>query len=312
MNPLAQLIPTKSDLLYRRDDPNDVRLGEVVSIDQAQYNMADVIIIGCPQDEGVRRNKGRLGAAQAPSAIRRALYRLAAPAPLQIGLLDIGNTPALPTLEETHDLHTQIIQQLIQDGKQVISMGGGNDVAYADCAGLASATKTVLAINVDAHFDVRADAIRNSGTPYRQLLDEGLIPSSAFYEVGSIPMVNSPTYRDYLLRQHATIIELDTLCQRGLNAVFADILQTDADAIFWGLDMDVVRAADAPGVSAPNPIGMSGDDFHRIGAIAGRDPRSRIFEMTEVNPAYDIDGRTARLAAATIYQFIATVNRRRG
>jgi arginase family enzyme len=31
----------------------------------------------------------------------------------------------------------------------------------------------VLALNVDAHFDVRADSPRNSGTPYRQLLEEG-------------------------------------------------------------------------------------------------------------------------------------------
>lgn len=312
MNPLDQLISTKSDLLYRRDDPNDVRLGEVISIDRTQYEAADVVIIGCPQDEGVRRNKGRLGASQAPNEIRRAVYRLAAPAPLQIGLLDIGNTPILPTLEETHDLHTQIIHQLIQDGKTVVSLGGGNDVAYADCAGLASATKSVLAINVDAHFDVRADTIRNSGTPYRQLLDEGLVQPENFFEVGSIPMVNSPTYRDYLLRQRAHIIPLSTIHQQGLVAVFADILQTEANAIFWGLDIDVVRAADAPGVSAPNPIGMSGDAFHRIGAIAGSDPRSRIFEITEVNPTYDIDGRTARLAAAAIYQFIATINSKRG
>jgi arginase family enzyme len=37
-----------------------------------------------------------------------------------------------------------------------------------------------IAINIDAHFDVRADNPRNSGTPYRQLLEEKLAQSGIF------------------------------------------------------------------------------------------------------------------------------------
>lgn len=312
MNPFDHLIPIKPDLLYRRDDPNDRRLGEIVSVDPNQYRAADIVILGCPQDEGVRRNQGRLGAAKAPDEIRRALYRLVAPDPLHITVLDIGDTPIQTTLEATHDRHTSIVQQVVQDGKQIISLGGGNDVAYADCAGLAKAVASVLAINVDAHFDVRADEISNSGTPYRQLLEEGYVMGPNLYEVGNVPMVNSPIYHDYLVAKKANIIDLDRVQARGLPAIFQTILENDAPFIFWGLDMDVVRASDAPGVSAPNPIGLSGYDFHQLGTIAGHDPRSRIFEITEVNPDYDLDGRTARLAAATIYQFITTINAKRG
>ena len=301
------LQPVQSDLLYRRKDPNDVRLGEVVQTDKSNYEVADIVLIGCPQDEGVKRNKGRIGASEAPDEIRKALYRLVAPD--KLCLFDAGNTIIQSTLEATHTTHTGIVKQLIQDGKYVVSLGGGNDVSYADCSGLAQATESVFAINVDAHFDVRADEVRNSGTPYRQLLEEGFIQPQNFYEVGSLSMSNSITYRDYLLNKQAHIIDLDMLNQRGLNAVFQDILTNEAKAIFWGLDMDVVRAADAPGVSAVNSIGISGYDFAQIGTIAGRDSRSRIFEITEVNPAFDIDSRTARLAAATIHQFLSYITR---
>lgn len=296
--------PTKTELFYKRNDLNDARLGEVVSVDRAAYETANAVIVGCPQDEGVRRNKGRIGAAQAPDEIRRALYRLVVPENQRLKLFDAGNTIIQSTLEETHTTHAAIVEQLIKDGKRVISLGGGNDLAYADCVGLAQATSNPLVINVDAHFDVRADAVRNSGTPYRQLLESGLVQPTNFFEVGNMPMVNSIIYRDYLLDKGAHVIDLETLTHDGISAIFEGILAHDTDAIFWGLDMDVVHVADAPGVSAPNSLGISAHDFCQIAAIAGRDPRSKVFEITEVNPNYDIDGRTARLAAAAIHHFL--------
>jgi formiminoglutamase len=69
--------------------------------------------------------------------------------------------------------------------------------------------------------------------------------------------------------------------------------------------MDSVNVAYAPGVSAPNALGLTAHEFCQIAAIAGQDKRSRVFEISEVNPLYDIDSRTARLAAAAIHHFLA-------
>lgn len=305
MNLFDYLQAAPDEVFYQRNDPNDIRLGEVVQTDVASYEEANVVILGCPQDEGVRRNKGRVGAAQAPTEIRRALYRLVVLETQQLKLFDIGDTIIQATLEETHKLHSDIVQQIIQDGKQLVVLGGGNDVSYADCSGLSQAVESVLAINVDAHFDVRADAVRNSGTPYRQLLEEEYVQPENFYEVGSIPMANSNTYRDYLQQKRATIIDLNTVQVHGISTVLTEVLHNPAQTIFWGLDMDSVNVAAAPGVSAPNVLGLSAYDFCQIGKIAGQDWRSKIFEITEVNPTYDIDSRTSRLAAACIYQFLA-------
>jgi formiminoglutamase len=57
-------------------------------------------------------------------------------------------------------------------------------------------------------------------------------------------------------------------------------------------------------VSAPNPIGLSAAEFCDIATLAGRDPRTTLFEISEVNPAYDTDQRTARLAAVAIHHFL--------
>lgn len=289
-------------LLYRRNDPNDVRLGEIVLTEASAYNAAQVVILGSPQDEGVRRNGGRPGAARGPDEIRRCLYRLSTAGLESLALFDGGNITMQASLEETHAVQQAVVQQVLKDGKRLIVLGGGNDIAYPDCAGVA-ALSPVLAFNVDAHFDVRADMPRNSGTPYRQLLEAGIIAPANFYELGSQPFANAPAYHRYLHDRGVQVIGLRELRDDGIEATLDNILARHTDpAIFWGLDMDVVCAADAPGVSAPNPLGMRAEEFCQIAALAGAEPRTRLIEISEVNPAFDIDGRTCRLAAVAIWQ----------
>ncbi len=291
-------------LLFRRDDPNDPRLGELVSADPARYLAAQVVVLGCPQDEGVRRNHGRPGAADGPTAIRAALYRLGVAGLEGLHLFDLGDTCIQPELEATHALQRQIVRRVIADGKALVVLGGGNDISFPDCAGLSDAAGPTLAINVDAHYDVRADTPRNSGTPYRQLLEGGHLAPGRFVELGGQPFANSAAYGRYLDEAGVRTYGLHAVRTHGLAALVTNILRTPAASVFWGLDMDVVRAADAPGVSAPNPLGMSGEELCLLAELAGAEPRSRLLEVSELNPAYDIDGRTARLAAAAIWGFL--------
>ena len=295
------------NLIYKRDDPNDPRLGEIVKSDPSTFIDSQIVILGCPQDEGVRRNKGRPGAADAPDSIRQSFYRLSVSTLdlARIRLFDSGNTIIQDTLEATHDLHREIVRKILSDGKNLIVLGGGNDTSYPDCSALALETQNVLAFNIDAHFDVRADEPRNSGTPYRQLLEENHLQPERFFEMGYQLFGNSPVYLQYLAEKGVRAFSLDALRKKGIIETFKMILDHAGDsALFWGFDLDSVRAADAPGVSAPNPVGFSGDEFCQIAYLAGQHPGTRIVEFTEVNPTYDIDGRTCRLTAAAMFYYL--------
>ncbi|NTU82343.1 MAG: formimidoylglutamase [Chloroflexales bacterium] len=294
-------------LFYRKGDPHDRRLGDLVAHDHASYPAAAVVLLGCPTDEGVRRNGGRPGAAAAPAAIRRWLYRLGTAGLERLAMVDLGDTIPGPDLETTHDRHRVTVAQVIADGKRLIILGGGNDVAYPDVAGLADAAPPVLAINVDAHYDVRADWPRNSGTPYRQLLDERHLAPERFAVLGAQPFANSPVYTAYLERLGARVVTLrEARLREGVVAAARGLLAgSHGGTVFWGFDMDVVAAADAPGVSAPNPLGMSGEELCALAELAGADPRTRLVELSEVNPSYDLDDRTSRLAAAAIWYVLS-------
>ena len=111
-------------LFYSRHDKNDPRMGEIVRSDPEHYTGADIVILGCPQDEGVRRNKSRPGAAEAPNKIREQFYRLT-PFNIKRVIFDLGDTVIGGTLEETHDTHLEIVKQILRDGKRLIVLGGG-------------------------------------------------------------------------------------------------------------------------------------------------------------------------------------------
>src|SRR5215218_6714584 len=92
-------------LFFSRKDKNDPRLGEVVGREERDYQAAEIVILGCPQDEGVRRNNGRAGAALAPNAIREQFYRLT-PFNIKKRIHDAGDVRIEGSLEDIHDAHT--------------------------------------------------------------------------------------------------------------------------------------------------------------------------------------------------------------
>jgi formiminoglutamase len=295
-------------LFYSRSDPDDVRFGDVTAHDPNEYDECRVVIFGCPQDEGVRRNLGRTGATRAPTEIRRAFYKLAAPASTTRGdIFDLGDLKMSKTLEQTHAVQADLVEQVLMDDKMLVVLGGGNDISYPDCTALHRCSRNILAFNIDSHFDVRDADHPHSGTPYRQLLEEGILVPENFYEMGSKPGANPPAFEQYLKDKGVHIHPLDDLRDRGIDELFRQILsKNDAEVVFWGFDIDAVRAMDAPGVSAPYPIGLTAEEICEIAKIAGEDKRSRIMEISEVNPQLDPDNRTSRLAAMMILYFITS------
>jgi len=312
MSDLFQLT-TRPDpgLFYSKNDPNDIRLGEIVSSDEKDYESARVVILGSPQDEGVRRNGGRPGAALAPAAIRKQFYKLT-PFGIKVKVFDLGDVGSGETLEDTHENHETVVKQLLADGKQVIVIGGGNDISYPDGKAMSETfgPEWWIAINIDSHLDVRADQPRNSGTPYRQLLEEKLLIPAYFYEVAYQTQFASPVYYGYLRDLGVNRISLELL--RSREAADIEIKEQVRQKFinhsasmntFFGFDLDAVRSADAPGTSAPSPLGIRAGEFITLVKYAASLANTKIIEFSEVNPNFDIDDRTTKLVAIGMHRF---------
>ena len=302
-------------VFYCRGDVNDPRLGEVVSHDPDQYHAADIVVLGCPQDEGVRRNNGRVGAAAAPDMIREQFYRLT-PFNIKKKVFDLGNVVIGATLEETHETHFNVVAQLLRDGKRVIVLGGGNDISYPDGVAMAKVfgPEWWIGVNIDSHLDVRIADERNNGTQYRQLLEEKHLLPSYFYEVGYQTHLCSPIYYEYLRENHVHRISLELLRSRAEADIEIKeqirqkfIGHSSSLNTFFSFDMDAVRSADAPGTSSPSPLGLRAGEFIQLVKYAASLANTKIIEFSEVNPTYDQDNRTTKLVAIGMHRFCSGV-----
>jgi formiminoglutamase len=290
-------------------------MGEIAARDPNDYAKSDIVILGCPQDEGVRRNNGREGAAKAPDAIRSQFYRLT-PMNIRKRIYDIGDTDVSGSLEEIHDRHFEIVKKILADGKRLIILGGGNDLSYPDGKAMSEifGRDAWIGVNIDSHLDVRADTVRNSGTPYRQLLEERLLRPDYFYEAGYQSHFCSPIYYNYIRDLGVNRISLELLRSRheaDLELKESIKLKFTAHSssmnTFFGFDMDAVRMADAPGTSAPSPLGLKAGEFIQLVKYAASLANTKIIEFTEVNPTFDIDNRTTKLVAIGMHRFCSGV-----
>ena len=260
-------------------------------------------LVGFPSDEGVRRNGGRTGAAEAPAAIRRALFAMTPdardPAPF-VALLeraaDLGDVEVSGDLEADQSRLADVVGGLLRRGVVPILLGGGHETAFGHFLGHVEAGQAVGALNWDAHADVRPlnDGRGHSGSPFRQMLDHESGLCTGYSVAGLLP------WRVAAAHAHA-------VRQRG-EAVWAEDLTADrAAALVASLDGPTLASFDldaldaAPGVSAPGVGGLAVAVWLRAAEACGRSEQVRSLDVVELNPRHDPDGRTATLAALTVW-----------
>ena len=317
-----------------RTDPSDVRLSQLIQpASEAALAESQVVLLGLPTDDGIRRNGGRTGASEAPNAIRHWLGKLTPFAGPQfkhhidaLQIVDFGDI-ASGELEAMHEQAAKLIQELSAAGKIVITLGGGHDITYPLVKGFGegraqhvpksgSITEIGL-INVDAHLDVREkkNGQRHSGSSFRLLIEEGIVSGPHFAEIGIQSFVNAQAHFEWLLQQRSRILTFEDATAAHLPNAFEEcefaITRGDPDMpLYLSFDMDCVRASDAPGVSAPSPIGFLAEEVYELAVAAGLSKNVRALDIVEVSPPHDVDGRTSRLAARMIAGFLAGVANR--
>ena len=189
-------------------------------------------------------------------------------------------------------------------------LGGGHEAAFGHYLGYVSARKKVGIVNLDAHLDVRPliEGKGHSGSPFRQAIknDSAPLPRGNYYCLGVQPHTMAREHLDFM-REHDCKISWASEVEGNLGKVLQschDRVAGNEHLLFVSLDADVVRMADMPGVSSPNPTGLSGTEVLAAARIAGALPKVTSFEIVEINPRFDRDGQSARWAALAVWNFL--------
>jgi formiminoglutamase len=309
-----------SGRIDREEGPGPWRWHEAVRAlpAEAAGAAAGTALLGFACDAGVARNHGRAGAADGPAALRAALANL--PLRRERTLYDAGDvTCDGDALEAAQATYAGRVAALLDGGHRPVGLGGGHEIAYGSYAGLAlhlerstrfrsRGVPVVGVVNFDAHFDLRGGARPTSGTPFRQIADlaqqRGWQFRYAVYGISEYANTAALFHRARALEVRHRPDDALTLLDR--EAARRELIEFvgGVEHVYLTFCLDVLPAAVAPGVSAPAARGVSLEVLEPLlDAVAGSG-KLRVADVAELNPALDVDGRTARTAARIVGRIV--------
>lgn len=278
---------------------------------QLKINEPAFALIGFRCEEGIRRNFGRVGAAEGPKAIRHALGRL----PVQkqnFICFDAGDIICKDgDLEEAQRALADVIAILLKQHITPIAIGGGHEIAWGHYQGINQVypRQHLGIINFDAHFDMRPLSPTqkgSSGTPFLQIAEAHRAANRRF-DYNCVGIQHAGNIRQLLetaKSYNTKVIWADELHQGQLEKCvdFVDRVIDENEMVYTSICLDVFAAAFAPGVSAIQPLGLL--PWHITPLIRQLAASGKVvsYDIAELSPRYDIDQCTAKLAANLIYE----------
>lgn len=258
-------------------------------------------LLGAPLDENSSYQRG---AAEAPAAVRQALANsstnlstecgldLAALRDADEGWVDAGD--CAPNFEAIRNE----VDTLLRRSLRPLVLGGDHSITLPTLRAAAGRHGPLTILHMDAHpdlYDELEGQRLSHACPFARACEEGL--------VGRLVQVGVRTMNAHQLEQ-ATRFGVETLPPGVWRPADLPVLEGPA---YLSVDMDCLDPAFAPGVSHPEPGGMSLRDLLRI--IQGL-PRSLVAaDLVELNPQLDPAGLTARVTAKLTKEILARLIR---
>lgn len=277
---------------------------------------AETVILGYPDDLGIERNGGTVGAKEGPDAIRKHLYKMTPQHPTEFRkIYDLGNlnfaekTP----LEERHQQGASAVHELLKSGKKVLSIGGGHDYGFADGLGFGeylSDGEKVCIFNFDAHFDLR-DLSKGitSGTPFFRLLEK-YQERLELFEIGIQKHCNSLELFELANKQenihtftYDNLFPENEFCKNTFNKTRYSWPESQTPC-YVSIDIDGFSSSLAPGCSQSWPTGLDIKSFFNMLDIILFHFDVRILGIYEVSPPLDHNEQTSRLASTIAYRWL--------
>lgn len=271
-------------------------------LSEATEERCDLGVFGVPAHQ---TSISPTGAKQTPQAIRSALTRYS----LNSAAGDLGSLKAFdfgdvsePDSPEGEARTQALTQQVLNQAKLAIALGGDNSVTYAVArATLASGGGL---ITFDAHHDIR-EGISN-GSPVRRLIEAGL-PGSKIVQIGINDFSNSPEYTKRAKDYGIHIITRADIEKRSAADILAEAFSfIGSGPIHIDFDVDVCDRAFVPACPASAPGGISAYQLREFARLASSNSQVRSIDITEIDATKDSeDQRTIRLGALLILEAAA-------
>ncbi len=261
-------------------------------------------LIGLPSDVNSSFERG---AAQAPAAIRRALWsdrgNLACEDGQEIGIdFELRDRGDLWLNEDAGDdaVIADAIRAAIQSGAVPLALGGDHAMTHPVLRGVHAEHGPITILHFDAHPDLYDDFDsnpRSHASPFARIMEAGL--ATRLVQVG-IRTLNRHC------REQAERFGVEIVPMADFTPDQVPVLE---GPLYISIDLDGIDPAEAPGVSHPEPGGLT---VREVLAVLQRQTAVIVgADIVELNPRFDSNDRTAIVAAKLVRELSALIVRNR-
>jgi agmatinase len=261
-------------------------------------NADPVALLGVPFDANASFLRG---AAEAPARVRRELFSGASNLCAESGL-DLSETSRFTVLDDldpgtgadAFETVTAAVGRLLAQGIRPLVIGGDHSITFPILRAFRTHRPQPTILHIDAHPDLydRYDGSALShACPIARIMEAGL--AARLIQIGV--RTANPHQRLQAQRFGVECIEMSRWTGK--------LTLQPQGPLYLSVDMDAVDPAFAPGVSHPEPGGLTSREL--IGLI--QDLRAPIVgaDLVEFNPRRDPLGITAALAAKLVKEIAA-------
>jgi agmatinase len=267
---------------------------------------ARATLLGIPYDAA---SSFKRGPALAPARIREALWSpagntwtegladLSAPGVLaDAGDVPVGDMDHSAQVRRAIEEHAE---RILVGGSRPISLGGDHSVSYPLLCAVHRTHPTITILHVDAHADLydefEGDRFSHA-CPFARIMEEGL--ATRLVQVGIRTLTRHQ-------REQADRFGVEIIDMRAWAAGRRPSIAPD-ETVYLSLDLDGLDPAFAPGVSHPEPGGLSVREVLEL--IHGLRAELIGADVVECNPAVDPTGVTAMVGAKFVKEIAAAMN----
>lgn len=291
-------------------DYQDFQLGKTIQIYTEEGNFPTlaqneiaVAIFGVIDD---RASLGNDGCAYAPDFFRKELYKLSVHDE-KINIVDLGNVLPGKTIESTYFAVKEIVSHLIKLNILPIIIGGGQDLTFAQYQAYESLEQLVDLVCLDAKLDMDRDEILHSQNYMYHIIKHEPNYLFNYCNIGHQRYLVNP---EILNITKNLFFDAHRLGDAKAHIEACEPFIRNADMI--SVDMNVIRAADAPAHALVSPNGFLGEELCKLCRYAGMSDKLSSIGFYELNPSYDTKHRqSAQLLAQMVWFVIEGYTHRR-
>lgn len=136
----------------------DTQLGKHIAVYDEEFpdiSRADMVLVGCGEMRGAGLQFTNTGS---PDAIRSEFYKLFH-WHTEVNVADLGNVKCGATLQDSYAALRTVVQELIEQGKKVVIIGGSHDNTFGQYQAYGAMNKIIDAVCVDSRIDLDMDSV---------------------------------------------------------------------------------------------------------------------------------------------------------